>query len=202
MHTHLIISTSESLTDEYIADLVKKSDAEEITHDIQKIADVRELEKLARRLEGRKPAFVLKNVDNASEEAMNALLKILEEPPEGTLFFLTARNELKVLDTIRSRSNSIRLNSKKQISERTNEFWEKGFGERLNIISTIKKREDALSFTEEIILILETKVKDKSDLFHALECAHDTYKNLQANGNINLQLSNLVIKLDNIHDDA
>lgn len=36
-------------------------------------------------------------------EAQNALLKLLEEPPEGTLFILTANNAQRLLPTIRSR---------------------------------------------------------------------------------------------------
>lgn len=41
---------------------------------------------------------------DSSPEAANALLKVLEEPPEGTFFILTARELGRVLPTIRSRS--------------------------------------------------------------------------------------------------
>jgi replication-associated recombination protein RarA len=40
-------------------------------------------------------------------EAQNALLKTLEEPPEGTLIILTTRNDQALLPTIRSRVQSI-----------------------------------------------------------------------------------------------
>lgn len=47
---------------------------------------------------------VIENLARLRPEAMNALLKILEEPHPGTLFFLTAHQEEDVLPTIRSRT--------------------------------------------------------------------------------------------------
>src|SRR5665213_1815458 len=49
-------------------------------------------------------------IDNAhllSNEAQNAMLKTLEEPPSGTFIILTADNEKALLPTIRSRAQSI-----------------------------------------------------------------------------------------------
>jgi DNA polymerase-3 subunit delta' len=45
----------------------------------------------------------------ASPEAANALLKLLEEPPEGTYFVLCAADVESVLPTIRSRAVGLRL---------------------------------------------------------------------------------------------
>ncbi|MFP4623710.1 MAG: hypothetical protein ACLFRX_05975, partial [Gemmatimonadota bacterium] len=45
----------------------------------------------------------------ASEEAANALLKILEEPPPATTFILTAAEPEALLDTLRSRLLPVRL---------------------------------------------------------------------------------------------
>lgn len=53
--------------------------------------------------EGKYKIFLLKKVDFLREEAANALLKILEEPPEHCIFLLTAENPAGVIDTIRSR---------------------------------------------------------------------------------------------------
>ncbi len=47
----------------------------------------------------------------ASEEAANALLKILEEPPPATVFILTARDPEALVPTIRSRLLPVRLTS-------------------------------------------------------------------------------------------
>lgn len=47
---------------------------------------------------------VLENLGRLKPEACNALLKTLEEPHPGTIFFLTAHQEDDVLPTIRSRA--------------------------------------------------------------------------------------------------
>jgi DNA polymerase-3 subunit delta' len=47
--------------------------------------------------------FIIENLGRMKVEAANALLKTLEEPGEGVLFFLTANREEDVLPTIRSR---------------------------------------------------------------------------------------------------
>ena len=51
--------------------------------------------------EGR--AVLLYHVEKMNEESANALLKVMEEPPEGVLFLLTADSLAGVLPTIRSR---------------------------------------------------------------------------------------------------
>lgn len=51
--------------------------------------------------EGR--AVLLYHVEQMNEESANALLKVMEEPPEGVLFLLTADSLASVLPTIRSR---------------------------------------------------------------------------------------------------
>jgi DNA polymerase III, delta subunit len=46
---------------------------------------------------------VLARLHSVNEESGNALLKFLEEPPDGTLIVATARDRASVLETIRSR---------------------------------------------------------------------------------------------------
>jgi DNA polymerase-3 subunit delta' len=63
---------------------------------------------------GRRKVFLVAEADRlvsqeASQEAGNALLKLLEEPPANTQFVLTASNADLVLPTIRSRSAPLRL---------------------------------------------------------------------------------------------
>ncbi|MCF0126670.1 MAG: hypothetical protein HUJ68_13140 [Clostridia bacterium] len=50
-----------------------------------------------------KKFFVLYGVENSSKEAMNGLLKFIEEPLENTYAILTTKNISKVLTTIKSR---------------------------------------------------------------------------------------------------
>ncbi len=53
--------------------------------------------------------FLLAEVQNMTEQAQNALLKILEEPPASALFLLTCENRGQLLDTIRSRVVTLTL---------------------------------------------------------------------------------------------
>lgn len=54
--------------------------------------------------------FIIKNFDVSTEEAQNKLLKILEEPPKNVYFLLHAKSEDRVLPTIKSRCDKIKIN--------------------------------------------------------------------------------------------
>lgn len=51
--------------------------------------------------------IIIRNAETMSQEAQNALLKILEEPPMGSLFILTAGSPRSVIPTIASRARVI-----------------------------------------------------------------------------------------------
>ena len=53
--------------------------------------------------------YVINEVENMTPDAANSLLKFLEEPTENTYAILTSKNEARVLPTIVSRCESIRL---------------------------------------------------------------------------------------------
>ena len=52
--------------------------------------------------------YVIKNAEKMTEQAQNALLKIFEEGPENTYFFLLAENSSSLLATVRSRAPEIK----------------------------------------------------------------------------------------------
>ena len=52
---------------------------------------------------------IIEEAEKLSDEASNALLKILEEPPEGNIFVLTSSQHYQLLPTIRSRCCHIAL---------------------------------------------------------------------------------------------
>lgn len=62
-----------------------------------------------RPFEGRWRAIVIQDAHELREEAGNALLKILEEPPDGNIFVLTASEPQSLLQTIVSRCCHLRL---------------------------------------------------------------------------------------------
>lgn len=53
--------------------------------------------------------YILGNADCMSNSAQNALLKVLEEPPEYVIFILTARSKSRMLQTVISRSVVVTL---------------------------------------------------------------------------------------------
>lgn len=54
--------------------------------------------------------YLLLQADGMTEQAQNALLKILEEPPEQVMFVLTCLSSASLLSTVRSRSQVFTLN--------------------------------------------------------------------------------------------
>jgi DNA polymerase-3 subunit delta' len=58
---------------------------------------------------GRKRVYIIDQADTLTESAANSLLKALEEPPPYALFLLLAPHAARVLPTILSRSQTIRL---------------------------------------------------------------------------------------------
>jgi DNA polymerase-3 subunit delta' len=90
------------------------------------IATVRLLQRRATltSVEGGRRVFILGEADRlvvqeASQEAANALLKLLEEPPSESLLILTTAEPRRLLPTIRSRAMALRVG---RLSDR--EVWE------------------------------------------------------------------------------
>ncbi len=94
----------------YLIILSKPTDKQEISIDAVRQA-IHELKlKPAISKGGAAQKIVLINdAHQLSEEAQNALLKIIEEPPAGTVFILTAPTETDVLPTIASRAQKITI---------------------------------------------------------------------------------------------
>jgi DNA polymerase III subunit delta' len=74
---------------------------------------------------GRWKVYILGDADRMNEEAANALLKTLEEPPSQTMLLLLASDETAVLPTISSRCILVplRLLSREQIAASLQEGW-------------------------------------------------------------------------------
>ena len=58
---------------------------------------------------GRRRAYIIEQADRLTEAAANSLLKVLEEPPSYALFLLLAPHPARVLPTILSRCQVVRL---------------------------------------------------------------------------------------------
>lgn len=70
-------------------------------------------------LEGKAKIYLMENIENSTSEAMNSLLKMLEEPTVGIYAIFTCQNLNRVLPTIQSRCQVIQLlpSSQKMLRE-------------------------------------------------------------------------------------
>lgn len=108
-HTHpdiLYLALDHPLEEEEVKRVQEGVQRREIS-----IRDIRRLTALCNlttRLHGRR-AIIVDRAEHLSEEAGNALLKTLEEPPGATLFLLLSCNEEALLPTLRSRCLVVRL---------------------------------------------------------------------------------------------
>lgn len=62
--------------------------------------------------------LLIDEIESMTNTATNALLKLIEEPPEKTVIFAITHNETRLLATIRSRFSLIRLRPVTEINER------------------------------------------------------------------------------------
>ncbi len=78
---------------------------------IIRVKPMRELEREAnfRPFEGKARVFIIEDAEYMNDQAANALLKTLEEPPPATRLILTTTNPTALLPTIRSRCQVIRF---------------------------------------------------------------------------------------------
>jgi DNA polymerase III delta prime subunit len=200
MHSYLLIGNDKEKLKERSEKLAKKLHAKIMEFPLVKIDDVRALNNLIR-LSFKEPTLVVsKNIHEAGEEALNAFLKNLEEPQENIYFALTAPTTRKVLPTIVSRCQIIRIMNEENgiLDEEIRKFVNLSTGEKLAYIDKIKGREEAIEFAESLVNFLhsglhENKVKYSSQISN-IKVACETLTRLKGNGNVNLHLTNLVTK--------
>ena len=198
MHAYLITGQDEEKTQKKAEEIAKKLKLKIFGFPAAKIDDVRELNRFATLSLSGPTGILIKDIDEATPEALNAFLKNLEEPQENLYFFLTASSIHKVLPTVASRCLHIKaLGEKAADSESTQKFLEKSSDEMLLYLDKIKEREEAVAFVEELTLGLHTLLLSSKDshlkLSKYLRTSGETLQRLNANGNVNLQLTNMVL---------
>lgn len=163
-------------------DFANKQNAKIIPFTLQKIEDAKNLKKIIKFSFSQKTAIIIEDIDNATNETLNAFLKNLEEPNENLIYVLTAKNLQTVLPTIVSRCEIIKSRSaiKPLIIVRN-------YKDALNI----KDRNEAIKFIEDLIFI-----DHKAKVFKNMENYLYTLKNIKLNGNVSLQLTNLVVTMN------
>lgn len=201
MHAFLIVSDNKELFDTEIKRISENIKGELREFTLEKINDVRELTTFTRLSLSQKVIIVLKDIDKASEEALNAFLKSLEEPQENLYYILTTQSIGSVLPTIISRCQVIRVrNGKKEVKDSDIEkFLRLSIGKKLDFVGSIKDRGEALSFVKNFVTnrhsALLKENKDTSLVREQIEVGLEVYSRLLANGNVLLQLTNMVVNL-------
>ena len=102
--------------------------------------------------------FLLAEAQNMTEQAQNALLKILEEPPASALFLLTCENRGQLLETIRSRCVLLRCGGgdERPLCQAAGELCEAfGKGRLLPVVKYLTALETGKCRREELRQILQ-----------------------------------------------
>jgi hypothetical protein len=189
MHAFLLIGTNSEELKSKIDELAKKLQAKIMDFPLSKIEDVRSLNNLLRLSFSEPTLIVSENIESATEEALNAFLKNLEEPQENIYFALTASSTKKVLPTIVSRCQIIIVKGErvKGESDEIKQFLDMLPSLKLAFFDKMNDRNEAIDFVESLIFFLHSK----GDLTN-MELLIKTRACLKANGNVNLHLLNLV----------
>ncbi|MCJ7805862.1 hypothetical protein MUP46_04455 [Patescibacteria group bacterium] len=200
MHAYLIIGNSAEYIENSIEALAKKLKVKTLNFPLAKIDDVRALNSFVSLTISEPTAIVVRRIDNATTEGLNAFLKNLEEPQENLYFILTAASVRGVLPTILSRCQIIKTGYRQvQGDKNAQDFIKMDIGERLAFTETIRKRDEALVFTENFILACHEKLATSTNLpliSRFLKAANTTRRALKQNGNVTMQLTHLVVQLE------
>lgn len=200
MHAYIVIGNSTKYKVQRVQKLAQKLKVKPLEFPLVKIEDTRELNKFTALKLDKPTAIIINSIDRATEEAQNAFLKNLEEPQENLFYILTATNLAKILPTIVSRCQIIKMpNAKCQMpNENSETFIKLSVGEKLAFCDKIKDRGEAKEWVGDLVNFLHEQLLQENNPLNTaknLEVCLASLNNLEANGNVNLQLSNLVINL-------
>lgn len=86
---------------------------------------------------GKKKIVIIENSENMNESARNSLLKLLEEPPENSFFFLLTKRPGEIIPTVKSRLRKYELKERSHSENR--QVIEKIFREDGGVFSDLKE---------------------------------------------------------------
>ena len=96
------------LSDSHPDVIIAQSEDKANSFHVEEIRQIRS-DAYVRPNDGDYKVYILRNIHNMTEQAQNALLKIIEEPPKQVIFILTCNNRARVLPTILSRAALVQL---------------------------------------------------------------------------------------------
>jgi DNA polymerase III delta prime subunit len=164
MHAYLLVSGNAQSRQKYVADLVDSQTelihlvAEKTTLTIKQVKDLQIPLGVAARI----PRIIwIEEANLLTIPAQNALLKMLEEPPQLTSFYLSCQSPTMLLPTIRSRTKVIALDQIKVDDDPTiladlKIVMSQTPGDRLASIGKRDRQETILWLTQ-----IESAIRDK-----------------------------------------
>ena len=194
---YLIISNKKEICFEWFNNLkktfsVNSADAVVINTQNQiKIKDIRQVQKdikLKPHSSEYKLVYIY-NADNLGLEASNALLKTLEEPPGNSIIVLAATNLEKILPTVISRCQIIRLKSQIKEVDLDNELEEikkMKIYEKFEYAKKISQNQNINDWFEKLITSLRKKLDIKKNRLVLKQIIK--YQGIIQNTNANKQL--------------
>ena len=194
MHAYLIAGGNIEDRKEEAGKLSGKLKAKIWEFPLTKIDDVRNLNSFTSLKVTAPTAVYIDSIEGATNEALNAFLKNLEEPQENLYYILSTSFLAEIMPTIVSRCEIIKLPPEPiSTDDKTVKL------PTLDSVDKIKDRGEAINFVGDFIgkmhFNLLNSDKGRKAVAENLETAVTALNNLKANGNVNLQLSNMVINL-------
>lgn len=191
MHGYILLGNNRTLIEKKIKELGERV----LEFQIKGIEQVRELRKSLSLKFNQKTVVFIQNIDEATLEAQNALLKILEEPQENLIMVASARQRGLVLPTVLSRLQMINLHEDIALDkERENtifQFINMDAAGRIQQIAGVRNRKEAESFLEDCIKYGHHLLLQELDIADWLAEVIDVYLAIKNNGNVQLQMLRL-----------
>lgn len=134
--------------------------------------------------------FIIKNSDELTKEMANSLLKISEEPPAYLKIIMLAKNEKRIIETIRSRSQIYFLGLKAGEATQMLEFL--SCGNFKSWIDYLKQKDDFRADIESALVQIKKNGLNKSRKMY-IDLSELFVKFENTNVNQKLHLENLFI---------
>jgi DNA polymerase III gamma/tau subunit len=197
----LIVTLNKNLATSYASDLLKERGVDPLDINLQiyekamGIEDIRNIQKaiLLKPFRGKTKAVVIDAYGNITLEAQNALLKILEEPPNNTIIVITGSKKELFLPTIISRCKVIALSEKEtkltqadfsNLEQVLDILLNGKIGDKLKIAQDIAKdKEETSLWLEKMAIFIKNKlINENRDLKYLdfLKELQKTYKTIKS----------------------
>ncbi len=172
----IIISTDDSMRQDKIDQILSEMSLSENSPLILRMEDKLGIESikqikyhlLLRSGEGESKVIIINPADGLTLDAQNALLKLLEEPQGDVVFILGVVKEESLLNTVRSRCQSVNLEIKpSELAADDQKFIEDLLAQepetRLEMVEKIENKKDWL---EKLVFYYHQKLKNEAQLLN------------------------------------